>query len=413
MFSGAEFLTLSLHVFTEKYNFFMRNFLFIFCFIIGRDMVLCETYVFLRYRVTYCFFVFSESSISTFELEKYYFSEPSLWETIEDEIVTSLSEKYHIFWFEWEIRQCWKYFFVELTEYLIFWSSESRFPDFFVFKGEEYPHNRHSDDESKSKSDNKCRNIHMRFWHLEFSLYYPTHTKNQIMLKVIATESRLCIDTIISLYSPERLESNHMVDAFRKGKTVYLFLKKPPSLEMVTWIASEYLPERLYFFYLGYSIDMIHEVWDVIVANVFLKYSPNLENVEITKENRDSFIEEKVFIENFHEQKDYYVEDFWLSLWGILVSGAKENPSNEYHEKLMLAYEADIYVAENVFSAIDVLSSDEVPTLILAWAISGKPHSKYEHITPVEFTIKNLTTTIQLLEADAWENDWEFKMENV
>jgi hypothetical protein len=32
----------------------------------------------------------------------------------------------------------------------------------------------------------------------------------------------------------------------------------------------------------------------------------------------------------------------------------------------MLAYEADIYTSDDVFPALEVLSSDEVPTLILS-----------------------------------------------
>jgi hypothetical protein len=189
-----------------------------------------------------------------------------------------------------------------------------------------------------------------------------------------------------------------MADTFRRWNTFYLFLKKPPSLEMITWIASEFLPERIYFLYLGYSVDMIHEIGDVVVPNVFLEYQEKLEEVEIGKENRDNFIGRKVFIENFREQKDYYVEDFWLSLWGILVSGALAKPSVEFHEKLMLAYEADIYVTDDVFPALDVLSSDEVPTIILSWIVDGKTHAKHTQVDPVEFTFRNMLTTIQLLE---------------
>jgi hypothetical protein len=32
----------------------------------------------------------------------------------------------------------------------------------------------------------------------------------------------------------------------------------------------------------------------------------------------------------------------------------------------MLAYEADVFVSEDVFSALEVLTSDEIPTMILA-----------------------------------------------
>ncbi|GAB0174639.1 MAG: hypothetical protein HHAS10_05180 [Candidatus Altimarinota bacterium] len=218
------------------------------------------------------------------------------------------------------------------------------------------------------------------------------------MLRVIATDSPTLFDGILKTFTPEKTQSNHMAEVFRRGNTFYLLLKKVPSAEIITWIASEFLPERLYFPYFGYSVDMIHEVGDIIVPNVFLGYSKALEKADVHKENRDSFIEEKSFIENFSEQKDYYVEDFGLSLGGILVSQAPENPPLELHEKMMLAYEADIYTESNVFPALEVLSSDEVPTMILAGITRGKTHAKYPSIDPIDFTIKNLMTTLELLE---------------
>lgn len=150
---------------------------------------------------------------------------------------------------------------------------------------------------------------------------------------------------------------------------------------------------------------MIHEVGDIVVPNVFLEYQKKLEEFEIGKENRDSFVGKQVFIENFSEQKDYYVEDFGLSLWGILVSGSRKDPSLEFHEKLMFAYEADIYTTDDVFPALEVLSSDEVPTLILSWIIAWKHHAKYPQVNPIEFTLKNIMTTIELLETDATESE--------
>lgn len=114
----------------------------------------------------------------------------------------------------------------------------------------------------------------------------------------------------------------------------------------MTWIAESFLPDRVYLPYFGYSVDVMHEIGDVIVPNVFLSYDALLKDREITKENRDTLAENPRFLEVFDEQKDYYVEDFGLSVGGIVVDRAPEAPSDDLAGKMMLAYEADVYVRE-------------------------------------------------------------------
>ncbi len=223
------------------------------------------------------------------------------------------------------------------------------------------------------------------------------------MLRVIATESSPLFDILLSLYSPEKKNAHHIAEVYRKKDTVYLLLKKPLSIEVITWIASEFLPDRFYLPYFGYSVDQIHEVGDVIVPNVFFKYSPKLETTTIDKDNREWFIEETRFLETIWEQKDYYVEDFWLSVWGIMVSSAPDRPSQEMHEKLMLAYEGDVYIPDDVFPRLDTLTEDQIPGLLFAAIIEWKKHSKYTNASPQELAVRNIMTTIELLEADSTE----------
>ena len=174
----------------------------------------------------------------------------------------------------------------------------------------------------------------------------------------------------------------------------------PLSLDIVEWIAATYLPERVYFPYFGYSIDMVHEIWDVIVPNVFLPYEKTLSNTDITKANRDTLIRDPRFLETLTEQKDYYVEDFGLSVWGIIVDEAPESPSDDLMGKMMLAYEWDVYVSENSTIALDAVIDDQVPSLILAGIVRGKAHPKHEGMNPQDLAAKNMVTTIRLLEEE-------------
>ena len=75
-------------------------------------------------------------------------------------------------------------------------------------------------------------------------------------------------------------------------------------------IAETFLPERLYLPFATESIDVVHEIGDIIVPNVFIPYDQHLEETMITRDNRDTFGKNARFLEIFDEQKDYYVEDF-------------------------------------------------------------------------------------------------------
>lgn len=145
---------------------------------------------------------------------------------------------------------------------------------------------------------------------------------------------------------------------------------------------------------------MVHEIGDVIVPNVFLPYDTSLSNTEITKENRDRLIRDPRFLETLAEQKDYYVEDFWLSIWGIVVDEAPVDPSDELMGKMMLAYEGDVYVSENSTIALDAVIDDQVPSLILAGIVRGKAHPKHEGMNPQDLAAKNMIMTIRLMEEE-------------
>jgi hypothetical protein len=186
------------------------------------------------------------------------------------------------------------------------------------------------------------------------------------MLRVLASSLPEIRDAFVSALSLTKKEENHLATVYRKENWIFLFLQAPLSDDVVLWIASTFLPDRIYFPYFGYSIDMMHEVGDVIVPNVFLPYEKSLAEIQITKDNRDALIRNPRFLETFREQKDYYVEDFGLSVGGIVVDEAPMNPDDDHMGKMILAYEGDVYVTENSTAALDAVIDDQIPSLILA-----------------------------------------------
>jgi len=164
-------------------------------------------------------------------------------------------------------------------------------------------------------------------------------------------------------------------------------------------LLEEYYPDRLYLPSLGRSIDHIHEIGDVILPNVFMCYDEALKDASLDKENRDTFVSDVEFLEIFQEQKDYYVEDFGLSIGGIVVDHVPTHASEELDEKLMMAYEADVYVSENMKNNVAILKNDTLPTIISVGITDGKK-SKNHADNPLFTTVRNMVTTWRLMEEE-------------
>lgn len=166
------------------------------------------------------------------------------------------------------------------------------------------------------------------------------------MLRVLASSDAALRDALVSTLSLEKKEEIPHVTTYRKGEWIFVFFSNVVTPIDMTWIAEAFLPDRVYLPYFGYSVDVIHEIGDVIVPNAFLSYDPSIEKILITKENRDTFSKNPRFLSIFNEQKDYYVEDYGLSVGGIVVDNSPRVPNDELSSKMMLAHEGDVYVQE-------------------------------------------------------------------
>lgn len=135
------------------------------------------------------------------------------------------------------------------------------------------------------------------------------------MLRVIIAQDQEVRDAFLSVLSLERFtEEEGEFFVYKREKWILIFNEKKQIKDIVDWTLENYVPERLYLPFFGESIDIVHEVGDIILPNVFLTYDPHIQEAEIYKENRDKFLGSGHFLEIFNEQKDYYVEDYGLSV---------------------------------------------------------------------------------------------------
>ena len=94
------------------------------------------------------------------------------------------------------------------------------------------------------------------------------------------------------------------------------------------------------------------------MPNVFFSYDPKLDMTDMTEENRDTLIDSPIFLTHLEEQKDYYVEDYGLSVGGIVVQDTPEKIDDALATKLMMAYEADIYVTNTLRKSLEIAQDE-------------------------------------------------------
>jgi hypothetical protein len=120
---------------------------------------------------------------------------------------------------------------------------------------------------------------------------------------------------------------------------------------------------------------------------------------DVNAENRDRYLGETKFLEIYREQKDYYVEDYGLSVGGIIVDSVVDDTSDVMNERLMFAYEADVYLLESLSESYDITLSEVIPTVIAVGIVEGKSSKKIIE-NPKLATMRNIITTWRLMEEE-------------
>jgi hypothetical protein len=221
------------------------------------------------------------------------------------------------------------------------------------------------------------------------------------MLRIIFTKNPIIRDSFVASLSLARNATEISEDflVYQKADWILVFSRELDINIILPTILDNWDPDRIYLPYLGRSVDMMHEIGDVILPNVFIPYVAKLEQEDTNEDTEDDIvgITGAKFLEIYNEQKDYYVEDYGLSVGGIVVDRTPHD--EDINTDLMMTYEADIYVEDSLDSAYEVTSGDLVPALILCGIIEWKK-SKNESWTPEQMAVRNMITTIRLTEEE-------------
>lgn len=218
------------------------------------------------------------------------------------------------------------------------------------------------------------------------------------MLNAILITHKDLRDALVSHVSGVR-QTNATENAtfYQKNNFIFAFSDSINISELFTLTLEEYQPEKVFIADTARSVDTDHEIGDIILPNVFLTFNENIITTELTSENRDSLMGEAKFLEIFDEQKDYFVEDFGLSIGGIVVGNT---PHDADAEKLLMAYEADIYTENNLEEIHTIAKNEIAPTLIIFGISEGKVSKQHLGKNPLHVIAENIMTTIRMLGED-------------
>ena len=215
-----------------------------------------------------------------------------------------------------------------------------------------------------------------------------------MLLAIIITRAELR-DALVSFVSGiKQTHSTDSVTFYQKNNYIFIFSENTPISDLYEMTIQEYQPEKIILTDVGRSVDVDHEVGDIILPNIFFSFQKEILETEITSENRDNLIGKAKFLEIFDEQKDYFVEDYGLSVGGIIV----ENTPNdaEISGKLMTVYEADVYSENSTAEIVEIMTENIVPTIFLVGIVNGKIGKKSDE-NPYKIVAENMLTTIRLL----------------
>ncbi len=217
------------------------------------------------------------------------------------------------------------------------------------------------------------------------------------MIRLIFVQKSDIRDAFCRAFSLEKIETTPFFTSYQKWEWILIFSENRGLRDSLPDLLELYIPERVFLPFFGRSLDMTHEIGDVIFPNTFLSYDARIESADMGAENRDAFLGEARFLETFREQKDYYVEDFGLSVGGIVVDKVTNIENPEYDDKRVMAYEADIYISESLDESYETVVLDDATTLISCGIVSGKmPKNHVEN--PLDFTVRNMVTAWRLME---------------
>lgn len=156
------------------------------------------------------------------------------------------------------------------------------------------------------------------------------------MIHVIITQNQHIRDILVVEYGLNRIEN---LETYQLNGIILVY-RESLDESVISHVIEEYVADTIWIVDAARVISNEHELGDIIMPNVFLRYDHEIDGVEFNKENQDSFLHDPLFLHHYEEQSDLDFESFGLSIGGITVTKQDGMDSVE-REQVEFAYSAD------------------------------------------------------------------------
>ncbi len=160
---------------------------------------------------------------------------------------------------------------------------------------------------------------------------------NTSMIHVFVTHDALIRDAAIGHFDLTEKKENPGV--YQKQDRILIWTESAPET-LIERAFNDFAAGQVWILSPANAVSTEHEVGDIVLPNVFLPYDQAIESASFTKENRDAFMTDPLFLSHYDEQNDIDFETFGLSIGGITVTKA-DGMAEELQEQVDFAYSAD------------------------------------------------------------------------
>lgn len=183
------------------------------------------------------------------------------------------------------------------------------------------------------------------------------------MIHVIITQNQCIRDVLVTEYGLSRVEN---METYRSNGIIVVY-RESLDETIISHVIEEYVADTIWIVGVARVVSNEHELGDIVMPNVFLKYDHEIDGVEFNKENQDSFLHDPFFLHHYEEQSDLDFESFGLSIGGIAVTKQDGMDSVE-REQVEFAYSADCIdeICYPLIAAADKLDRAESVYPVLA-----------------------------------------------
>lgn len=215
-----------------------------------------------------------------------------------------------------------------------------------------------------------------------------------MLVLILTHESRLS-DSLIETLQLEKdsMNTTDTLKVYRKRSWICIYSAVWFDAQGIDRTLEIFAPDLLILPFFGFSVSSQHEVGDIVVPHTFLHYNPLIQKKSFTSEEHNTLLGDALFLD-IENQRDYHIENYGLTLWGIAVDGVILEDTDTFGSSLDFTYEADIYTTESISPFGLYARSGKIQTYIMGCITIAHKNTQDFSIAQMG---ENLITSIEFM----------------